>query len=97
MKYCNFITVSLCALDPSRSQVFAASYGDGESSRQPRKRSTKKYYTYTGSKRHMKKEIERMAVEEMGDALLNIPTAKTVNISTYLQYVTYILLNLDKI
>ncbi|RCI06871.1 hypothetical protein CU098_013908 [Rhizopus stolonifer] len=50
-----------------------------------------------GSRRHMKKEIERMAAEDMGDTLLNISTAKTVNMSTYLHYVIYILLNLDKI
>ncbi|KAG2211251.1 hypothetical protein INT47_006371 [Mucor saturninus] len=97
MKYCNLITVSLCALDPSRSQVFAASYGDGKSGHKLKKCSTKEYYTYTGSKRHMKKEIERIAAMETGDALLNITTAKTVNISTYIHYFTYILLNLDQI
>lgn len=43
------------------------------------------------------KKMERTVSEVIGDALLNTPTAKTVNTSTYLHYITYILLNLNRI
>ncbi|CEG74920.1 hypothetical protein RMATCC62417_10048 [Rhizopus microsporus] len=89
------ITSMLITQNPNRGQVFAASYGEGESFHQVRRCSTKEYYTYTGSKRHEKRE--RMSNEDMGNTLLSIPTAKTASISKYLLYVTYILLHFDKI
>lgn len=89
--------MSLCGVDPNRGQVFAASFGEGENSHQLRRCSTKEYYTYTGSLRHVKRERKRMNNENMEDIFLNIPTAKTAIASTYLQYVVYILLHLNKI
>lgn len=41
--------------------------------------------------------MERMCAKDMSTLFKNIPTAKTVNTLTYLQYVTYILLHLQKI
>ncbi|KAL4206155.1 hypothetical protein AB4K20DRAFT_1925439 [Rhizopus microsporus] len=64
------------------SQVIAASYGEGESYHQVRRCSTREYYTYTGSKRHEKRE--RMSNEDMIDVLLNTLTTKTAGISRYL-------------
>jgi hypothetical protein len=93
----NLDTFSLCGVDPNRNQVFAAAYGDGVGSHQLRRCSILEYYTYTGSKRHEKRERRRMQAEDMETVLLNIPTAKTVNTSTYLHYVTYILLHIQKI
>ncbi|KAI8092169.1 uncharacterized protein B0P05DRAFT_568363 [Gilbertella persicaria] len=46
-----------------------------------------------GSRRHMKKEIERMAAEDMGDTLLNISTAKTVSVQRARAEMTNILLD----
>ncbi|KAK9760615.1 hypothetical protein K7432_015190 [Basidiobolus ranarum] len=97
MKNENMNNVSLSAIDPNRNQVFAASYVDGDISHQLRRCSTVEYYTYTGSKRHAKREMEIMCVEDMSTIFKNIPTAKTANTSPYLQYVTYILLHLQKI
>ncbi|KAI7873334.1 uncharacterized protein EV154DRAFT_401244, partial [Mucor mucedo] len=83
-------------IDPNRNQVLSASYGDEENDHQLRRCFTKEYYTYAGSKKYIKK-MERTVAEVIGDALLNTPTAKTVNTSTYLHYITYILLNLNRI
>ncbi|KAI8384662.1 uncharacterized protein BYT42DRAFT_643441 [Radiomyces spectabilis] len=41
--------ISLCGLDPGRTHVFIASYGQGEERHQVRRCSTKEYYTPTGS------------------------------------------------
>jgi hypothetical protein len=89
--------VSRWGIDPNRGQIFVASYGEGEDSHQIRRCSTREYCTYTGSKRYEKRERKRMSDENMEDILLNVPSAKTVSISRYLQYVTYILLHLRKI
>ncbi|CAO3692679.1 unnamed protein product [Rhizopus microsporus] len=74
--------ISLCVLNSNRGQVIAASYGEGESYHQVRRCSTREYYTYTGSKRHEKRE--RMSNEDMIDVLLNTLTTKTAGISRYL-------------
>ncbi|KAI7906854.1 uncharacterized protein BX663DRAFT_493998, partial [Cokeromyces recurvatus] len=50
------------------------------------------YYTLTN-----RRETKRMSRENMEDILLNIPTAKTAVLSNYLQYITYILLHLNRI
>ncbi|KAI7898794.1 uncharacterized protein BX663DRAFT_564440 [Cokeromyces recurvatus] len=98
MKNENLADVSLCGLDPNRHQVFAAAaYGEGDESHQIRQCSTKEYYTLTGSIRHAKRETKRMSRENMEDILLNIPTTKTVVLLNYLQYITYILLHLNRI
>lgn len=81
----SFEGVSLCGLDPGRNQVFTAAYGDGETSHQVRRSSTKEYYTYTGSIRIRiaKREMERRIAEGMETAMLNMPTAKTASISVF--------------
>ncbi|KAL0075441.1 hypothetical protein J3Q64DRAFT_1703970 [Phycomyces blakesleeanus] len=55
--------IFLCGLDSGRYRVFEESYGDSEIPRQFRRCSTKEYYKYTGSKRHKKRERERMVAE----------------------------------
>lgn len=93
----NLDDVSLCGLDPNRNQVFAAAYGHGEEPHQIRRFSTKEYYTHTGSIRHAKKEKQRMAREQMETIFLQMPSAKTVSLSKYLTYVSYLLRNLGGI
>ncbi|KAI7905077.1 uncharacterized protein BX663DRAFT_501639 [Cokeromyces recurvatus] len=97
MKNENLADVSLCGLDPNRHQVFAAAYGESDESHQIRRCSTKEYSTLTGPIRHAKRETKRMSRENVEDILLNIPTTKTVVLSNYLQYITYILLHLNRI
>ena len=89
--------ISLCGLDPNRNQMLDASYGDGKNPHQIRRCSTKEYYIYTGSKRHKKREKERMIAEGIDLALINTPTAKSVNLSTYLQYINYLLRHFQNI
>lgn len=87
--------ISLYGINPNRGQVFAAAYGDSESSHKSRQCSTKEYYTLTDSKRHEKRERKRMSRENMKD-IHNTPTPKTAVLSKYLQYVAYILLHLNR-
>lgn len=88
---------TICSVDPNRGQVFTAAYGEGESHHQIRRCSAKEYYIMTGSKRHTKQETKIMSEEGVKDILLGMPTAKTANLSSYLLYVTYLLLHLDQI
>jgi hypothetical protein len=83
---------SVCGVDPGRTHVFIVAYGSRDQLHQVRRCSTKEYYHMTGSNRRAKKDRQRKEQEGLTEIFLTISTYKTASLSTYLNYVNYILL-----
>jgi hypothetical protein len=83
-----------CAVDPGRTNAMTIAYGCGQDSHMLRNFTTKEYYNAVNSpasKKRLQQEKDTAGITPIETSL---PTAKTVNITSYISHVEYLLQHL---